>query len=251
MESTAESSRQTLTTPRQPPITIDDGNSTPVASAIDVVDNVEKGEQTPNRIDLEENTTSTTKPNQCQLTTEKISEEISSIKSDHSSKSLITMNKKDLKKVKDDNDTKVNSNDNFKDDHLETLSANEAAVIVPSDTDIVKIVEDKNDDNKVTVVVEQANVTVAENNKKVITEDIQVNDKNSTINDPLFDNIKLTDQKHQRPLENANSQSNKRNRNLRPDASADLNMQWYFFFVSFLFHYYHFNPSYHKLFSIF
>ena len=92
----------------------------------------------------------------------------------------------------------------------------------------------------------QPNVTVTEKDTNINTTAVEVFDgfskagDNSTKRNDSVSKIttqSAANQPHQQKpptAEKSISQSSKRNRNLRPDASADLNMQWYeILFVSF------------------
>lgn len=243
MESTAESSRQTITPSQQPPITavteiiIDDGNSATVVDNVIEVD--QKETLSPAQIDVEENTASSTKPNQSKSTEIAKDNLISSTNPDHSKSTQVTTDQESLKTTDAEDDIKNNKDDS---ENITTSSPENEAVVGHDITNVAvdENIENKNDEEKVAVeVVGQSTLTEKDTNIATeVSNEIKV-DGNDARHNSLSENNKLADQKQQpqQPIEKATSQSSKRNRNLRPDASADLNMQWYDtvlpFFLSF------------------
>jgi len=234
-DSTAESSRQTVTPTQQhsptiTEITIDD-ESSPPAPAVD--DKVGEGAQkkTPSliSIDDEKNTESSTKLHHSKPTEGNL---ISDTK--HHSKSLVTSNHEDLKITKADNDTKDNSENRTKSTSPQNKAIPTSDDVTNADAVVENVRNKNNDDDKVTMTVVKA-AAGQEKDSNINTAVVEVSDEFSKVtsirrNDSVskITTQSVANQPHQQKpptAEKSISQSSKRNRNLRPDASADLNMQ--------------------------
>lgn len=235
---TTESSRQTLTPTQQQPPTITEitiVDESPPLPAVD--DKVGEGEEKKTPPLMSINVEKTTEGS---MKFEKIHSAKGSIEGNlvsdpkHHSKSLITPNQEDLKITKSDNDTKDNSE--------KAIPGSDDVINVAA---IVENVESKNNGDDKVATAGQPNVTATgkdtniDNTVEVSDGFIKVGDNTTSRNDSVS---KITTQLvanqpyQQKPptAEKSISQSSKRNRNLRPDASADLNMQWYGVVLSFL-----------------